>query len=113
MKKLGIDIFNINDSFFWDVCKHYSNLEKDDDLILEDRIKDLYLNYSLCEKGCTYNNISLENMTVLCDCKIKENITTVISELNLDKIKYETTSNFDIIKCYKIIINLKIKLNNI
>ena len=48
-------------------------------------------------------------MTVLCDCKIKENFTTVESELNLDKIKYETTSNFDIIKCYNIIFNFKLK----
>ena len=96
-----------------DVCKPYSNLEKDDDLILEDRIKDLYLNYSLCEKGCTYNNISLENMTVLCDCKIKENFTTITSEINLDKIKYETTSNFDIIKCYDIILKFKLKKTNI
>ena len=111
LKKEGIDVFNINDSFFWDVCQPYSNSEND--LILEDRIKDLYQNYSLCENGCTYNNISIENMTVLCDCKIKENITTVISELNLDKIKYETTSNFDIIKCYKIIFRFKLKMANI
>ena len=52
-------------------------------------------------------------MTVLCDCKIKENITTVVSEINLDQIKYETTSNFDIIKCYELIFKLKIKLTNI
>ena len=111
LKNLGFDVFNINDSFFWDVCQPYSNSEND--LILEDRIKDLYQNYSLCEEGCTYNNISLENMTVLCDCKIKENITTVVSEINLDKIKYETTSNFDIIKCYDIIFKFKLKMTNI
>ena len=111
MKNLGFDIFNINDSFFWDVCQPYSNSEND--LILEDRIKDLYLNYSLCEKGCTYNKINLENMTVLCDCKVKGNFTNVISELNLDKIKYETSSNFDIIKCYDIIFKFKLKLTNI
>ena len=112
LKNKGVDVFNINDSFFWDVCQPYSS-DKGNDLILEDRIKDLYQNYSLCEEGCTYNDLSLENMTILCDCKIKENITTVVSEINLDKIKYETTSNFDIIKCYDIIFKFKLKITNI
>ena len=111
LKNLGIDVFNINDSFFWEVCKPYS--DTGNDLILEDRIKDLYQNFSLCEDGCTYKDLSLDNMTVLCDCKIKENITTVVSDINLDKIKYETTSNFDIIKCYDIIFKFKLKLTNI
>ena len=48
-KNLGIDIFNINDSFFNDICQPYS--ESNNDLILEDRIKDIYQNYSLCEEG--------------------------------------------------------------
>ena len=45
LNNLGIDVFNINHSFFWDVCKPYSDMGND--LILEDRIKDLYQNYSL------------------------------------------------------------------
>ena len=52
-------------------------------------------------------------MTVSCNCKIKENITTVFSEINLDQIKYKTTSNFDIIKCYDIIFKFKMKITNI
>ena len=111
LKNLGIDVFDINDSFFWDVCQPYS--DTGDDLILADRIKDIYQNYSLCEEGCTYNDLSLENMTVLCDCKIKDNITTKISEINLDQIKYITSSNFDVIKCYNIILKFKIKYTNI
>ena len=111
LKDKGVDPFNINDSFFWDVCQPFSDMGND--LILEDRIRDFYQNYSLCEEGCTYNSINIKNMTVSCNCKIKENITTVISEINFDKIKYETTSNFEIIKCYNIIFEFKIKKNNI
>ena len=111
LQNSGIDVFNINDSFFWDVCQPFSDSEND--VILEDRIKYLYQNISLCEQGCTYNKINLENMTVLCDCKIKENIVTVLSEINLDQIKYETTSNFDIIKCFNIIFKFKLKKSNI
>ena len=91
----GIDIFNINDSFFNDICHPYSNGE--DDLILKDRIKDIYLNYSLCEQGCTYNEVDLDYMTISCDCQVKDNISTVVSPLNLDQI-IETPSNFEVIK---------------
>ena len=43
----NIDIFNINDSFFNDICKSYSDSEND--VILKDRIKYIYQNYSLCD----------------------------------------------------------------
>ena len=109
-KDSGIDIFNINDSFFNDICHPYSNGE--DDLILKDRIKDIYLNYSLCEQGCTYNEVDLDYMTIACDCQVKDNISTVVSPLNLDNI-IETPSNFEIIKCYNLVFSWDGKLNNI
>ena len=84
-KDLGIDIFNIYDSFFNDICNPYS--KSNNDIILEDRIKDIFQNYSLCDEGCTYNNINIDNMTIVCDCKIKENISVVLTPLNLAKEK--------------------------
>ena len=109
-KNSGIDIFNINDSFFNDICQPYS--ESDNDMILEDRIKDIYQNYSLCEIGCNYNKIDLENMTISCKCKTKDNISLVITPLNLEKTE-ESSTNFDVIKCYKLVFSLKGKLKNI
>ena len=108
-KNSGIDIFNINDSFFNDICQPYS--ESDNDMILEDRIKDIYQNYSLCEIGCNYNKIDLENMTISCKCKIKDNISLVITPLNLEKTEGSST-NFEVIKCYKLVFSLKGKLKN-
>ena len=70
-KEKGIDIFNLKDKFFTDLCYSYS--DSNNDMILEDRIKYLYQNYSLCESGCTYNNIDIENMNIACICKIKGN----------------------------------------
>ena len=105
----GIDIFNINDSFFNDICHPYSNGE--DDLILKDRIKDIYLNYSLCEQGCTYNEVDLDYMTIACDCQVKDNISTVVSPLNLDQI-IETPSNFEVIKCFNLVFSWDGKLKN-
>ena len=109
-KDLGVDVFNIHDSFFNDICEPYS--ESDNDLILEDRIKDIFQNYSLCEEGCTYNEIDLENKIISCDCKVKSTVTTDISSLNLEEAEGSST-NFEVIKCYNLVFSLEGKLNNI
>ena len=48
-KDSDIDVFNISDEFFNDICYSYS--ENGNDLILEDRIKDIYQDFTLCEEG--------------------------------------------------------------
>mgnify|MGYP002624419819 CR=1 FL=1 len=111
-QELGIDIFNLNDTFFSDICHPYS--DSNNDIVLEDRIKDIYLNYTLCEEGCTYNEFNVENTIISCDCKVKTNIST--DELSLNLIQYDyldINSNFGIIKCYNLVFSLKGKLGNI
>ena len=109
-KNDGIDIFNLNDSFFNDICEPYS--ESGDDLILEDRIKDLYQNYSLCEEGCTYDKIDFGNMTIACECKVKNNVSMTFVSVNLEKGEGSST-NFEVVKCYKLVFSLDGKMNNI
>ena len=111
-KQNGIDIFNINDSFFNDICEPYSDSDSGDDLILEDRIKTIYKNYSLCEAGCNYDKIDLEIMAISCQCKVKENISTVITPINIQKTGGSST-NFEIIKCYNLVFSFNGKLHNI
>ena len=111
-KNSGVDVFNINDSFFNDICHPYS--DSNNDLVLEDRIKYIYQNYSLCDGDCIYNEFNAEYNTILCDCKVKSNISTNETQLNIeqfDDIKIE--SNFGLIKCYELVFSLKGKLNNI
>ena len=83
-KDSGINIFNISDKFFNDICYSYS--ENGNDLILEDRLKDIFQDFILCEEGCNYNNIDTDNMLISCQCNIKENITTEIKEINDEKV---------------------------
>ena len=83
-KDSGINIFNISDKFFNDICYSYS--ENGNDLILEDRLKDIFQDFILCEEGCNYNNIDTDNMLISCQCNIKENITTKIKEINDEKV---------------------------
>ena len=112
-KDLGIDIFNIKESFFNDLC--YPFRASKNDIILEDRIKYIFQNYSLCDEGCEYNNINIENMTISCNCKVKENITTIIKPLNFQKEKKISLldSNIGVVKCYNLVFSWKDKLINI
>ena len=109
-KDLGIDIFNINDSFFTDVCHSYSDSEND--MTLKDRIKKIFQNFSLCEEGCSYEEIDLGNMTVNCNCKVKSSVN--IDNITVNLLPYEEkNANFKIIKCYNLVFSLKGKLLNI
>ena len=106
------DILNIKDDFFNDICTSYA--DSGNDVILEDRINDIYQNYSFCDDGCTYNESNLELMMITCDCKVKQNLTTNLSDANLvQKDDLKKSSAFEIIKCYKLVFSLKNKFQNV
>ena len=110
-KESGIDIFNINDSFFNDICQPYS--DSNNDIILEDRIKEIYQNYSVCDDNCNYNEFNETNMVISCDCKIKLNISTNDSSLNIKQLDdIDIDSNFGLIKCYNLVFSFDGKLKN-
>ena len=110
---LGIDIFNIKDDFFNDIC--YSYGESNSDLTLKDRKNEIFQNYSVCDNNCEYEQVDLETMTIECNCKIKSNITLEVETISfVDAIS--TTfkeSNIGVIKCYKLVFNFSNKINNI
>ena len=115
-KENGVDLLNIRDRFFNDLCYSYS--DSDNDMILEDRIKYLYQNYSLCESGCTYDYLDIENMNIACNCKIQGNDNT--SSFNQTSFIFqqprETSffdSNIGVVKCYNLVFSLYNKANNI
>ena len=110
---IGVDVFNIKDNFFNDICYPYS--ENNSDIILQDRISDIYQNYSLCDNNCEYNKINLTTKTVSCTCKIKEEVETVKPELKFDKIYLDLFSetSFGVIKCYNLVFRLDNKFKNI
>ena len=113
-KEDGIDIFNIDDSFFNDICHPYTDPDSNNDLVLEDRIKYIYQNYSLCEEGCTYDHIDLKNKAISCICKVKTNLSIEETTFSIKKFNdIEIESNFGLIKCYKLVFSLSGKLKNI
>ena len=55
-------------------------------------------------------------MLITCDCKVKENLTTNINDIEVDLWNYEhiyKSSYFKITKCYNLIFSFKDKINNI
>ena len=111
--ELGIDIFNSEDIFFNDICYSYS--EKDSDIILRDRVADIFQNYSLCENNCKYDKINLTENTVNCKCSIKYYVDYIIEKPKLAQIIRDsfTDSNIGVMKCYYLVFSIKNKLKNI
>jgi hypothetical protein len=111
--ELGIDIFNIKDDFFNDICYSYS--ENDSDMILKDRVSDIYENYSLCENNCEYDKINITYNTVSCKCSVKAKADAIVEPPNLDRVIRDSfeDSNVGVLKCYKLVFNFKNKHKNL
>ena len=109
--ELDIDILNIQDKFFNDICFPFSN--NDNDIVLSDRIIDFYQNYSLCDDGCTYNKVDIKLMIINCNCSVKTNISTVEPMAKLEQLgDIEKSLAFEIIKCYNLFFSWKNKMKN-
>ena len=111
----GIDIFDIKSEFYNDICYPYSNEDSDSDMILFDRVSDIYQNFSLCGSGCKYDSFNTEKMMANCDCEVKQEVSTDPEEGTFQSyIKASFFySNFGIIKCYNVVFKLADKLNNV
>ena len=110
---IGIDILNINDPFFNDIC--YPYYENNSDIILKDRISDIFQNYSFCDDNCKYKSIELDSLIITCICPVRNVISSKIRPLRFDYILLDilTNSSFGVIKCYNLVFNLNNKKDNI
>ena len=110
----GIDLYNQNDSFFNDRCNN-KNIN-DSDIPLSLRRELFFQNNSLCEKNCQYEGIDLNNNKVKCNCDVKvETNFTVNEEKSINNFGDNVIGsiNFDIIYCYKKLLNFNNYITNI
>ena len=117
LKGYGYNLFDSDDKFYNDICTKYTT-ESKTDMLLSDRKNDIFSKYgnkTICQDGCylgSYNN-NLEEAT--CQCKVQKTNT----DLNLNiEIKYNikgmnqaffktlNNSNFRVLKCYEVAIDL-------
>ena len=116
---LNINIFDIKDPFFTDICFNYDQDEKD--VPLDDRVKLFYQNITLCEDGCSYVGINLNTYEVECSCDVKndnhegneENIKNLLDNpLSNEVFGVLTNSNIEVLKCIKKAFNKKLIFKN-
>ena len=103
----GINIFDLNDPFFTDLCYDFDNPLKED-VPLNDRITYFYPNVKLCDKGCQIQAVNLEDMSVKCDCKFNDIKNNALLEDNalMDTMAGQifdliNSSNLLVFKCIK------------
>ena len=113
-KELGVDVFNIKDEFFNDICRPYSDDESNSDMILSDRVSDIYQNYSVCEGDCEYESFDIDKLIFNCNCDVKQKISIEPEKANFAASIASAflDSNFGVVKCYKLVFSFKGKLKN-
>ena len=121
IKESGYDMFNINDPFYQDICTPYDS-QSGTDILLEDRINYIYNNDDTqCQSNCHFSYYFIESHYMQCTCSTNKDTndnnlkkdkfsSKKIYESFYDVLKY---SNYNILKCYKIIMNIKILKYNI
>ena len=123
LNESGYNLFNLNDSFYNDICSPYTTINGTD-ITLDDRRKDIYSqinNLSFCQTGCEFEYYDSSNKRVKCNCMTDiDNIKAMFKNFSFAKTEiidnfYSTikNSNFKILKCYKLLYNTNNLLYNI
>ena len=121
MKESGYDMFNINDPFYHDICTPFDS-PHGTDILITDRINYIYNNDDTrCQSNCNFSYYSVATQYMECSCSTDVNIkndNVIKDKFNAKKI-YESFydvlkySNYNILKCYKIITNINNMERNI
>ena len=120
LQKLGYDLFDINSPFYNDICTPYIS-PNGTDVLLSDRINSYYYNDDTsCQFNCKFSDYLMESQYLKCECDIKN------SEINTNNAKsfsaksiYQSFyavlkySNYKVLKCAKLIININSLIKNI
>ena len=117
LSQSGYNLFDLNDSFYNDICTTYTT-ENGTDLTLADRknlIYDNNGNVSMCQEDCTFQSFNLTTRKAKCDCSVQTEVTiTDVKKINFDKneivgnfFKTLKNSNFLVLKCYKLVFSAK------
>ena len=119
LKDSGYDLFNEEDSFYTDICSTFTS-ENGTDMTLADRKKEIYStmgNISLCQSGCELESYNSTTKKAKCECNPQTQESELAVSSSSDKFNVKkvadsffstlSNSNFLVLKCYKLAINLK------
>ena len=125
LENQGYNLFNSNDKFYTDICSTYTTVNNTD-ILLIDRKKDVYNKYAnitICQENCNLESYNSNSNTVSCHCNIQLDEAADIdlniqTKFNLEGVKdafinYLNNSNFRVLKCYQVAIDLTTILKNV
>ena len=104
----GFDIFNSSESFYIDICQHFSSENTSTDISIEDRKKLFYCKIKFCEEKCVYAGFNITTFKVNCSCPVK-NRTSALEKLFIENgidEEFEskvTSSNLKVLKCLNLL----------
>ena len=110
--KQGINVFDLNDDFYYDLCFHFES-PNGRDIPLQDRIAFFYPNITLCDKTCQNKGVDLENLKAICICTFNDFMSHNIFTKNIYGKSFEefvslvASLNIEVVKCIKDIFNKK------
>lgn len=119
-KKLKIDLFDPHSDFLKDICFKFTS-EKNTDVPLDSRYEDYYQNITLCNESQSSHyigfNYSAEDKIITYRCafgfyKNLQQKESFISNINSQVGFLLSTSNINVITCYKKVLNLVEFLHN-
>ena len=122
LSEYGYNLFDSEDDFYNDICCTYTS-ENGIDMTLEVRKKEMYYtsgNITMCQSECTFESYNKTTMKAQCNCEVQtQSSITDTTKINFNKKELSdsflntlTNSNFYVLKCYKLVLNLKGILKN-
>ena len=124
LDNFGFNLFNSNDIFYSDICTKFTSINKTD-LLLIDRKKDIfnrYANITICQENCNLESYNHNSKRVSCFCNTQLNDSNIdldikqkfnFREINEIFYNYLNNSNFRVLKCYKVALDLTTFFENI
>ena len=91
----GIDVFDIEDPFFNDICFSYES-EYGTDVTLSDRVENYYQNVSFCDENCNYEGVNYTTNEAICSCNVEEDFLGNLLDNKLTGEVYEIVKSLNI-----------------
>ena len=119
-----INIFDLNDNFYTDICYHF-NSPNGKDATLRDRIKTFYPNLTLCDNNCKNKGINMTTFEAECECGFQDLLSknifnneligdNVLIKESLEEIMDMVSNlNIEVLTCFKDVFNFKYFIKNI
>ena len=122
LSESGYNLFDSEDDFYNDICSTYTS-QNGTDMILSDRKKEIYSaveNISMCQTGCEFESYNKTTKKAKCNCEVQTNsIETDVSKIDFSAAAVASSfistlknSNFLVMKCYKLAIDITNLLKN-